>query len=341
MKSFKVILILLIFSFLFSEDGPMASMSIEFGAHDILEVGKAYTKQQYVHPDYYENVIEYVQAGNQLAKRGDYNEAINRFKIALENDSTYVFAHNGLGNAYLKQNDLELAKYHFERSISFGPTYAFSYNNLANLYLIQGDDNKALSYLQTALKYDPNSAYINYNIGNIYLSKEKNSLAEYYFNKALDKDEDFCNARYNLAITYKRMKRDAQTIKEYEELVNTCPGHVKGVLNLAAHYILSHEIEKALTIYKQAVVVNPNSELFLALGHAYHNEGYNQKEIEAYSSAVEADSTDINTLFYLAMAYYEQDMIISSIEICQKALKIDPDDEKIQNILEWISNNQE
>ncbi|MEA2076972.1 MAG: tetratricopeptide repeat protein [Candidatus Marinimicrobia bacterium] len=328
MKSFKFILILIIFSFLFSEDDPMGSMIIEYGAHDIIEAGKAYTKQKYVHPDYYEQVIEHVQAGNQLAKKGDYNKAIMRFRIALENDSTYVFAHNGLGNVYLKKNDLKMAEYHFNRSIEFGPTYAFPYNNLANLYLINGDDDKALSYLQTALKYDPNSAYINYNIGNIYLSRGVNSFAQYYFSKALDKDKDFCNAHYNLAIAYKRMKKEGHAISEYEMLVNKCPGHVKGVLNLAAYYIQSKQTEKALILYRQAVLINPQVELYLALGHAYHNEGYAKKEIEAYYLAVTMDSTDVNAMYYLALAYFEQDMIISSIEVCNKILNIDPANEE-------------
>jgi tetratricopeptide (TPR) repeat protein len=340
MKYFKILLALISTLVLFAEDDPMKNMTIEYGGHDILKLGDAYKQQEYVNPDYYENVIEHVQGGNQLAKRGDFQAAIMRFQIALDNDSTYVFAHNGIANAYLALNNIDMAESHFKKAIQYGPTYAFSYNNLANVYLLKGDEDIALSNLQTAHKYEPNSAYINYNIGNIYLNQGLTSLAQYYYNKALALDEDFCNARYNLAITYKRLKNDARSIKEYEILVNKCPGHKKGVLNLAAHYINSNEVEKALILYKQAVLLNPDPELYLALGHAYHNEGYSQQEINAYRSAVESDSTNMNALFYLATSYYEQDMPISAVDVCNKALKIDPNNKKIQNILDLIVNDE-
>ncbi len=325
MKYFKYILIFGIISLLLAEEDPMGSMTIEYGAHDIIETSKAYTKQQYVHPDYYEKVIENVQAGNQLAKRGEYSGAILRFQVALMNDSTYVFAHNGLGNAYLKLNDLEKAEEYFKKAIQYGPTYAFSYNNLANLYLLQGEKNKARSNLETALKYDPNSAYINYNLGNTYLNDGIPSMAQYYYNKAIDKDAEFCNARYNLAIAYKGMKWDAKAIEEYKSLVNICPGHIKGVLNLAAYYIQSNQVEQALVLYRQAVIVNPDSELFLALGHAYHNAGYNQKEIEAYQSSVQSDSSNIDAKYYLALAYFEQEMTVSARLLCDEILEANPD----------------
>ncbi|MCF7832784.1 MAG: tetratricopeptide repeat protein [Candidatus Marinimicrobia bacterium] len=337
MKFFRSILILGILSLLLAEEDPMGSMTIEYGGHDIIELGKAYTKQQYVDQNYYENVIEFVQAGNQLSKRGEFSEAILRFQHALDNDSTYIFAHNGLGNAYLKLNDLDKAEKYFKKAIKFGPTYAFPYNNLANLYLMKGEKDKARSNLETALKYDPNSAYINYNLGNIYLKNDDPTMAQYYFNKAVDKDPGFCNARYNLAIAYKHMKWDGKAIAEYKELVDICPGHAKGVLNLAAYYIQSNKVEQALVLYRQAVIINPDTELYLALGHAYHNAGYNQKEIEAYRSAVNSDSSNIDAKYYLALAYYEQDMIFSSKQLIDEILLTNPDDSKTLELKKKIN----
>ena len=341
MKSFKILLLIVITAFLWADEDPMESIIIEYGGHNILEMESAFTKQAYVNQDYYENVIDHVKAGNQLAQRERYDEAIERFRMALDYDSTYVFAHNALANAYLNVNEPNKAEYHFRQSIKFDPTYAFPYNNLANLLLSQGKEQEALNNLITAYKYDPNSSYINYNLGNIYFGRKNYNLAVSYYRKAIELDENFCDACYNLAISFKRLKQDAQMVGAYEELVSKCPGHKKGVLNLAAYYIESKQIDKALLLYKQAVILNPDPEIYLALGHAYHNEGYNSKEIQAYQAAVASDSTDMNALFYLAMAYFEQNMIISSKEVINKALKVDPEDEAINLILEMIEIEEE
>jgi tetratricopeptide (TPR) repeat protein len=324
MKYFKYLLFIVLFSSAFAEEDPMGNMTIEYGPHDMLQKEIAYSQGSYVSIEYYENVIIYVQDANILSKNGQIAEAIDKFLIALESDSTYVFALNGLGNAYLKYNDWEKAEFYFRRAMKFGPTYAFSYNNLANLYVLQGKNEEALPLLLTAMKYDPNSAYINYNIGNIYLVKEKYAIAQTYFKKALKFDKSFCNARYNLAICNWRMKDEVSAIQEYEALVIQCPGHSKGVLNLAAYYIDSRQIEKALILYKQAVLINPDTKVYLALGNAYHNAGYIQKEIEAYKSAIQEDSTNIEAKYYLALSYFEQGMIFSSKSLIDEILETNP-----------------
>ena len=339
MRYFKSILFILFFSVLNAEE-VMPPMNIEYGGHDILQLSEAYQQQDYVDQQYYENVIEMVQGGNQLAKRGEHEEAIKRFLMALGTDSTYVFAHNALGNSYLQLEMLDKAEEHFLKAILYGPNYAFSYNNLANLYLKQNQEDKALSWLRKALKFDPNSAYIHYNIGNIYLSKKKYNLARYYYGKAIDKDPELCNARYNLAITFKRLNQEDQSIEQYEQLIKKCPGHVQGVLNLAAYYIRYNEMEKALMLYKQAIAVKPNVEVYLALGHAYHNLAYNQKEIETYQAAVQSDSTNIDARYYLALAYFEQDMPISATLICDEAIAINIFDQRILDLKEKITKNE-
>ncbi|MEA3392256.1 MAG: tetratricopeptide repeat protein [Candidatus Marinimicrobia bacterium] len=340
MKYFKYLLFIVLFSSAFAEEDPMGNMTIEYGSHDMLQKEIAYTQGSYVSIEYYENVIIYVQDANILSKNGQIAEAIDKFLIALESDSTYVFALNGLGNAYLKFRDWEKAELYFQKAMKFGPTYAFSYNNLANLYVLQGKNDEALSLLLTAMRYDPNSAYINYNIGNLYLEKEKFAIAQSYFKKALKFDKSFCNARYNLAISNWRMKDEVSAIQEYEALLAQCPGHSKGVLNLAAYYVESRQIEKALILYKQAVLINPDTKVYLALGHAYHNAGYIQKEIDAYQSALQIDSTNIDVKYYLALSYFEQGMTFSAKEICDRVLKIDPSNEMILSILKMIEDEK-
>jgi tetratricopeptide (TPR) repeat protein len=325
MKYSKIfMLVLLSAAVLFAAEDPMGSMTIEYGPHDILSTSKATTEQRYVSIDFYEQVVEPVESGHNAARRGDYEAAATFFREALREDSTYVFAYNGLGNAYLKMGDLQRAEQAFRQAIKFGNTYAFPYNNLANLYLIQNRQDEALPLLLTAIKLDPNSAYVYYNMGNVYLNNGDNSTAHSYYLKALKLDKNLCNARYNLALAYNRMNLYGQAIEEYEKTVRTCPGHEKAVLNLAAHYLQSRQPDKALMLYRQALVVNPKPSIYVALGHALYNRNNYKDAIQAYREAVKLDSTHLEAKYYLALSYYEQDMTFSTRELVKDILQQDP-----------------
>lgn len=325
MKYFKLFLLLIPGVLLLGAEDPMGSMTIEYGPHDILSTDKAKTEQRYVSIEYYEKVVQPVESGHNAARRGDYEAAAAFFQEALRNDSTYVFAHNGLGNAYLKMGNMSAAERAFRKAIKFGNTYAFPYNNLANLYLLQNKREEALPLLLTAMKLDPNSAYVYYNIGNVYLNNNEPATAQSYYLKALKLDKNLCNAHYNLALAYNRQNQQSRAIEEYEKTVKSCPGHEKAVLNLSAHYLKTNQPDKALLLYRQAIVVNPKASLYLALGHALYNRGEYRNAIEAYEHAVALDSTDVEAKYYLALSYYEQDMIFSTRELLKEILQQDPE----------------
>ncbi len=337
MKYVKLFFIVFIFfGLLFAGEDPMQSMTIEYGGYDLTQTEVSSSKQTYVPQAYYDNVILVVQEAHLLARKGEHAAAAAKFKQALKTDSTYVFALNGLGNAYLKLNDLANAERYFRQAMLFGESYAFPYNNLANLYILQGKHDDAVPLLQKALKYDPNSAYVYYNLGNVYLAKEKYNLAQSHYLKAIKYDKNFCNARYNLALTYQRQNREGDALKEYEAVVKICPGHKKAVLNLAAYYLQSGKADQAILLYRQALLINPQAELYLALGHAYHNQGFAKLEIGAYEEAVKLDSSDVEARYFLALSYYEQNMKFSSLKLCRDILEDDPENTQALDLLEKI-----
>ena len=328
MKYFKLFLFILVTGVtLFAQQDPMGSMSIEYGPYDIIGTARSSTEQRFVSIEYYEQVVQPVESAHFAARNGEYEKAISLFRESLKKDSTYVFAHNGMGNAYLKLGDLTRAEYYFRKAMQFGSNYAFPYNNLANLYMLQDRRSEALPLLLTALNLDPNSAYVYYNVGNYYLHEGNNAVAQSYYLKALKLDKDLCDARYNLALTYWRQNRPAMAVSEYEKTVKTCPGHEKAVLNLAAYYLQSRQPDKALMLYRQALLINPQSEIYLAMGHALYNQNYYKDAIKAYREAIALDSANIRAKYYLALSYYEQDMLFSTHEILKQMLEQDPDHE--------------
>lgn len=74
------------------------------------------------------------------------------YKEALEIDSNYSRAHEGLGNACLNLNRLDEAEVHYRKAISLSPQAPDPYYNLACLYSRKGDQQVSMKWLTESLK---------------------------------------------------------------------------------------------------------------------------------------------------------------------------------------------
>jgi tetratricopeptide (TPR) repeat protein len=83
--------------------------------------------------------------------KGDLDEAIKEYNLAIEYNPDYDIAYNNLGVIYL--DDLGRVKPAidlFKKSIECNPNYALAYFNLARSITITGDKIEAAKLYQTA-----------------------------------------------------------------------------------------------------------------------------------------------------------------------------------------------
>ena len=83
--------------------------------------------------------------------KGDTDEAIKEYNLAIENDPNYDIAYNNLGVIYLDdlgrvQQAIDL----FKKSIECNPNYALAHFNLARAITVVGDKIEAAKLYQIA-----------------------------------------------------------------------------------------------------------------------------------------------------------------------------------------------
>ena len=81
--------------------------------------------------------------------KGDTEQALQEYELAIANDKNYAIAHNNLGVIYLDdlgrvQRSIEL----FKNAIQANPNYALAYFNLARATTIIGDKIEAAKLYQ-------------------------------------------------------------------------------------------------------------------------------------------------------------------------------------------------
>ena len=96
--------------------------------------------------------------GAALARRGDVEEAIRSFEIALARNPTLSEAHFNLANVLALQGRFSEATAHFEEAVRIKPNYAQAYHNLGKVWAAQNQLDKAIDLFRRALQIEPESA---------------------------------------------------------------------------------------------------------------------------------------------------------------------------------------
>lgn len=114
---------------------------------------------QYKHPK------SHYRLGVLFLRRNLFEEAINQFKIAVEQDKDFVKATLGLGIAYLKIRQFDEASKIFKLILRNNNQYPDVLNYYGLTRLFSGDYENAMSMFKEAIQLNPNYAECQFNFG--------------------------------------------------------------------------------------------------------------------------------------------------------------------------------
>lgn len=98
---------------------------------------------------------DYMAAGDESAKRGDWQGAKDMYGEAVAIAPGYADLRCRLGQTFMELNDLANAGLEFQHAIAANPNYAEAYALLGILNRRQGDEENALTAFRRALDIDP------------------------------------------------------------------------------------------------------------------------------------------------------------------------------------------
>lgn len=134
-------------------------------------------------------------------------------------------------------------------------------------------------------------------------------------------------AWYALGYAYLNSHQANKAIAAYQQALRIDPedSNAWGLSGLATAYIFSGNIAKAIEVYLEALRVNPEDpKLWSALGYAYEESGQIAKAINAYQQAVNLDPKDAQAWFILGMSVLPE-QTTKAIDAFQQALNINPE----------------
>lgn len=113
----------------------------------------------------YKHPKSHYRLGVLFLRRSLFDEAIQQFKIAIDQDADFLKAYLGLGISYLKTRQFEEARKVFEVISDKNKGYPDVLNYYGMAYLFLGDYEKAMSLFKEATQINPNYAECQFNFG--------------------------------------------------------------------------------------------------------------------------------------------------------------------------------
>jgi tetratricopeptide (TPR) repeat protein len=135
---------------------------------------------------------EYFNKAYDLHLRGKIDDAINNYKLSIQNHPT-AKAHTYLGWAYSLHANYEDAIEECKTAIELDPDFGNPYNDIGSYLISLGKLDEAILWLEKAIDaqdYDPRH-FPYFNLGRIYERKGDWFTAMKYYEDALDVNPDY------------------------------------------------------------------------------------------------------------------------------------------------------
>ena len=97
---------------------------------------------------------------NDLANKGDYEQAILDYNKAIELSPRMSGAYTGRGLAWYYKGDLDKAAADYSRAIEINPKSGAAYHNRAIVLDTEGDSRKAIDDYNRAIEFEPKCEHI-------------------------------------------------------------------------------------------------------------------------------------------------------------------------------------
>lgn len=159
----------------------------------------------------------YLDQGNDYAKKGEHDKAIEEYNKAIAIDSNFAKAYAKRGLAYYNKDQNDRAIEDFNKAISIDPNYLEAYHNRGSLYYRKGQYDMAIEDYNKAIAIDQNDAFAYINRGYAYERKGQYDSAIKDYNKTIALNPNDALAYNNRGVVYARKGNMDRAISDFRK----------------------------------------------------------------------------------------------------------------------------
>ncbi len=177
--------------------------------------------------------IPHYNFGVNLANKGQIDEAIQHYQIAIKLNPDYFEAHHNLGASFYKKGLTDKAIEQYEIALRLDPEHAGAHNNLGAALFNKGLVDKAIEQWQIVLRLDTEHTEARSNLGAALYRKGWIDKAIDQYEITLRLNPDDAEAHNNLGAAFYSKKWVDKAIEQYEIALRLNPNYVDARRNLS------------------------------------------------------------------------------------------------------------
>ena len=235
----------------------------------------------------------YLRIGVCAKETGQYEEAINAYKRALEEKPDDVSICTKLAETYQMGNQFDNAAEAYENLVRLDPSQAtFYYGKVVKMYDSAGDYEKAIKAAEKIVELNPKSELAVYNLAIMYQKLEKPKQAIETLKKALIINPNYDLAYYNIGLNYFKLENYKEAVDAFKKFIEITPDNADAWYNIGVGYMQLKNFEAALEPLRKSLELRPDYNFALYnLAITYLNLKDNYSAREVYKKLVEIDQS--------------------------------------------------
>lgn len=271
------------------------------------------------------DALKYNDRGMECAGRGEYDEAVEQFTMALRLDPAMAMAYYNRGDAHRLKGELDRANADFTEALRLDPDYVMAYVNQGRTLRLQGKHDAAIAAFSKAVEVDPGEADAFNNRGNVHADKGEFDLAIADYVKALELDPKLAPAYINRALAYAKMG-------DFDLVVNDCNAALRLNPKLTSAYFIrgvaysnKRAFDNAIADFSTVLRLDPNYAVaYNDRGLAYSAKGDYDRAIADYIQALRLDPKLLLAYMNLSIAHRLKGAYDLAITGFTKLLRLQP-----------------
>ena len=267
--------------------------------------------------------VQSFHEGIRLKLQGNYSEAIDRFKLCLENQPSDDATHFALAQTYLLLGDLQQAEVHTISAVQADRDNLFYQVELAYMLREKGVFNEAAELFEVIA--ESRTRNTEYFLAAIDCYKRSGSYSKAI--KVIENLERVKGNHLEAAIRKHRVYLEMGRTKEAEKVLmvfyNKHPKNTMVLASLVDFYFQNKEEDKAVKILKELVSEDPQNGMgFLMLAEYEYQQGNKKKTGEYFSKAILSENITVQetvSAFDYLVYHKEKERVEACLEVLENS----------------------
>ncbi len=191
---------------------------------------------------------------------GNYTQAIELLRQAVQQPPADADLFTNLGNAYLHEDRLAQAQQELEKALELRPDKAEAQNLLGLIAIRNRNPQLAETLFRSAIRSQPDYAEAHYNLGNVLAGSHAYAAAEYEFKRAVDIQPSYEEALRSYGLMLALRRDYGEAVRELRAALKANPNDAQAHSDLADILVPQGDMQGAAEQYREATSLDPRLE---------------------------------------------------------------------------------